>query len=48
MNRAKAKKIISLSDVNGMWVRITGHSERKDLVRKIKKVLANERAFRLH
>ena len=48
MNRAKAKKIISLSDVNGMWVRITGHSERKDLIRKIKKVLANERAFRLH
>lgn len=48
MNRAKAKKIISLSDVNGMWVRIAGHSERKDLIRKIKKVLANERAFRLH
>ena len=48
MNKIKAKKIISLSDVNGMWVRITGHTERKDLIRKIKKVLANERAFRLH
>jgi hypothetical protein len=43
----KGKKQTSLVTASGYIVRLEGHTERKDLIRKMRKVLLNERAHRL-